>query len=294
MSTVATREAGAEADTGRAAPRAGYGHYLISAYQETFSQMLRRKRAIPAILVAYLPVLVPVVVVLFSQAPTAPSGESMFVQFVEKLHLRATAPLLALFFACMLVGEEAESNTIPYILTRPVPRSAWVLGKLAAYASVTALILVPALFLLFGACTALSRFPFSGESLGLTTHYAVVLVAALLVYGSLSMLLGALTKRPVVYAVVLLFGWQRVAVSVPGVLDFLTLEKYLTELLPPLAVQRDNPVVRSALVEFQREAFLVGAVRAAVVLAIVTAVFTALTAVIVRHREFTAARAAGV
>ena len=116
---------------------------------------------------------------------------------------------------------------------------------------------------------------------------------ALAAYGSFSMFLGAFFKRPVIYGVLFLFGWQRVAILVPGIIDFITIEKYLKLLLPPLAVQRDNPVLRMALVEFQKQEFVIGASKAIAILSVTILLFIGLTSVIVRHREYTAARAAG-
>lgn len=273
--------------------RAGYGQFIMTALSQTVGLLLRRRRTVLAILVGFLPVLIPLASSLLSSAPVSPEGITFFVAIAEKLFLIGVVPMFALFFGCMLVGEDVELHTIHYILTRPVPRSAWVIGKFLAYLIVASLIVLPALALTFAACTALGTFAFTASNLRLLLHYSGVMVMALAAYGSLAMLLGAFFKRPVIYGVLFLFGWQRIAILVPGVIDFITIEKYLKLLLPPLAVQRDNPVLRTALMEFQKQEFVIGAYKAVAVLVVATVVFLVLTSVIVRHREYTAARAAG-
>ena len=69
-------------------------------------------------------------------------------------------------------------------------------------------------------------------------HYSGVALLGLLAYGAVTMFLGAVTKRPIVIGVLLLYGWQRVATAVPGLIDFLTVQKYTDTLLPALAEER--------------------------------------------------------
>lgn len=271
----------------------GYGHFVATAFHQTLRLLAHRRRTILALLIAFSPVLLPVAMAALGGGPNLPRGQEIFIALIEKLYLRGITPLLALFFGCMLIGEDIESHTIHYVLCRPVPRSAWVLGKFLGYCVFTVCVLVPAVALLFLACTTLGAFSATASNLKLLAHYLGVLCAAVAVYGAFSMLLGAFAKRPVVYAILYLFVAQRFAVTVPGVIDFLSLEKYLFALLPPLAIQRDNPDMQGALAEFQQGVFVIGAWKAAIVLAVAVVVFLVLTTVVVRYREFTAARAAG-
>lgn len=295
MATTRLEEATVETAGGvrRPASRQGYPGHLAASFRHTFITLRRRRWGILPILIAFLPPIIPLAIAFFDAAPTVAPGADVFVQLSEKLYLKAIAPLLALFFGCVLIGEDIESQTLHYILTRPAPRSAWVIGRFLAYAVFVGAVIVLSLGLAFGACTALGRFPVSEGNLRLLAHYAGVQVAAVAAYGALSMYLGAAFKRPVVYGVLLLFLWQRIAMNMPGLADFLTLEKYLVAILPPLATQRGNPVMQTAIAEFQKTEYLVGAGKASVVLVVATVVFVALTALVVRRREFTPARAAG-
>ena len=106
--------------------------------------------------------------------------------------------------------------------------------------------------------------------------------------------LGALSKRPVILGIAFLYGWQRLAMIVPGAVDFLTIEKYLTAMLPKLATERQSAVIRTALAEFQKKQLMIDASKAAVTLLIVVTVLLALTCVVLRRREYSQSRAIGI
>jgi hypothetical protein len=276
------------------AARVGYGGAVVTSFLHTLSLLRRHRWSMLGIVVAFLPVLIPIVIAFFDAGPTLPRGVDVFTQITEKLYLRVVAPLFALFFGCMLIADDVESHTIQYILIRPVPRTATVLGRFAAYLLFVSLILVSSLTFVFAASTSLGDFPFSPGNWRLLAHYSGVLAVAMTAYGAASMFLGAVfSKRPVIYGVALFFGWQRLAMVLPGVADFLTIEKYTNALLPPLATQRDNPVLKTAIAEFQKSEYIVGAGKALVLLALISIAFLLVTALVLRGREYTPARAAG-
>jgi len=274
-------------------PHGGYFSMVGAALGHALVMMLRRQRIILAAVIVLLPVLIPLAVAFLSNKEFSEDGRKTFTMLAEQLHINVLAPLLALFFATMLVGEDAESQTIPYVLTRPMPRSAWLLGRFLAYLSVAASVLLVSLILTFAGCTSLDDLGFNAIHLKLLAHYAAVALAALVGYGAVTVFLGATIKRPIVTGVVLLYGWQKLATTVPGVIDFFTIQKYTDALLPALAAQQDNVEVRSALLNFQKEVFLVSATRAGITLAVISLVFLVVTVWAVRWREYSAARAIG-
>ena len=203
------------------------------------------------------------------------------------------APLLALFFATMLVGQDVENQTIPYVLTRPIPRSAWLLGRFIAYMIIATVLLGLSIALTFAASTSLEDLGFSGSDLQLLFHYLGVMVLALLAYGALTLFLGAATKRPVVYGVALIYGWQSLAMIVPGLVDFLTIRKYVEAVLPAVATMRDTQQGPDNVFTFDKQIYAVGAGESILTLALITAAFVVLTVVTVRAREYASAHAAG-
>jgi ABC-2 type transport system permease protein len=274
--------------------RSGYPGAVLTSFQHTVSLLWRHRWSLLGIVVAFLPVVIPVAIALFSAAPSLPRGIDTFTSLVEKLYIDVVAPLFALFFGCMLIADDVENHTLQYILTRPVPRSATVLGRFLAYLVFVSVILISAIVFAFAASTTLGSFQVTAGSLRLLLHYCGVIFASLAAYGALAMCLGAyFSKRPVVYGIAFLFGWQKLALVLPGVADFLTIQKYVNAILPPLATQRDNPGLQAGIAEFQKTEYVVGAGQSCVVIACITLGLLAVTAMIIRMREYTPARAAG-
>jgi ABC-2 type transport system permease protein len=273
--------------------RVGYFRFLGAAFTHSLVSMLRQKRIVLAAAVCLVPVAVPPLVAFFDPAEVAQRGSRIFVFLVEHLYLDTLAPLLALFYGCMLVGEDVELQTIPYLLTRPIPRSSIVIGRFASYVLVTSVILLASVALLFIACIALGTFALEPENLRLLADYLLICFAAVTAYGALALFLGSASRHPVIIGIAFIFGWQRFALLIPGAVDFLTIDKYLWSLLPPMATQRSNPVIRNALMEYQKEMLLFSATKAAIALLVITVAFAALTCIILRRREYSGARALG-
>jgi ABC-type transport system involved in multi-copper enzyme maturation permease subunit len=271
---------------------AHYGFCFRASFGHSLTLMLRRQRLILAVVIALLPVIIPLALAFLSTAQFAESGFDVFAKMAKEAHINVLAPLLALFFATMIIGEDVESRTIPLMLTRPMPRSAWVLGRFTAYLAVTSVILGTSLFLTFAACTALAELSFDREGLWRLATHEFAMVMALMANGALALLLGALTRRPIIIGVVLLYGWQRLALVVPGIVDFLTIMKYTNELLPTTATAT-SAKAQEVLTEFTKKVYYVGAPKAALMLIAITSAFLVIAIVTVRIREYATDRAAG-
>lgn len=274
-------------------PQVGYLGFVRTSFAHATIMMSRRSRLILAAVITLLPVLLPLALAFLSNLRFSPDGQETFVRMMEDLYVSILAPVLALFFATMLVGEDVESQTVAYILTRPVPRSAWIFGRfLAFYVVCSALICVSAA-LVFAACRPLANFDFTQDKINLLLHYAAVLTLGIMAYGALCLFLGTYTKRPIIYGVLLLFGWQRLAVQIPGLVDFLTIHKYLETVYPDLAVRPEAQSYEQTILGFHKEAIPVDLVDALAVLFIVTLVFAGLSALAARFREYPTAKAIG-
>ncbi len=279
----------------QARPKAsGYLNAMAGSAGHAVMLILRRRRFALVALVAFMPVVIPLAMAFLSRTQFADSGNEIFVRLTEQLHIEVLAPLLALFFASMLVAEDIEMQTMPYILTRPIPRSAWVLGRFLAYLGVSFAILGLSSVMTFAASSTLAKLTLTNpEDLKLLLHYLGVMLAALAAYGGLAVFLGAFTRRPIVYGVLLLYGWQRIATLIPGVVDFLTIKKYVDALFPVLATQRNVVEVQTALGAFQKQVFMVSATKALATLLVVTVVFLAASIIAVRRREYASNKAVG-
>ncbi|MBX3177802.1 MAG: ABC transporter permease [Candidatus Hydrogenedentes bacterium] len=275
-----------------AGPMSHYNQCLRASFGQSLMLMLRRQRVILAAAIAMLPVLIPLAMAFLSSNHAGDSGLDVFTRLAREAHVGVLAPLLALFFATMIVGEDVEGRTIPLMLTRPMPRSAWVLGRYAAYLLVSGAILGSSLFLTFAASTALPDLAFDSDGLGRLAANEFAMFMALAANGAFALFLGAVTRRPIIIGVLVLYGWQRIAVTVPGIVDFLTILKYTNELLPA-AVQATTEAAREELTTFRRQVYYVGAGKAALALIAISAAFLAASVWVVRIREYATDRAAG-
>ena len=276
--------------------RPGYWRYVFATIGLTIMMSLRRKRILLAGCIALAPVVIPLAMAFFSASQFAEQGNETFVKMVQTLYLQAIVPLISLFFGCMLVGEDVEAQTIPYIMTRPMPRSAWIVGKYLAFMIITLSIMIPAVFLLFCSCITLADFSFTTPYIMLMLHYELVIAIALMGYGAFCMFLGALFKRPVIVGVCLLFGWQQLAMRIPGLIRFFTIEKYVREILPKLATERGKETAKRIIAtpgKLTIEDIPMDPIKATVMLFIIASVMILITNLIVRWREYSTSRALG-
>ncbi len=265
--------------------------YLLAvqtALAHGLSAALRRRRTHAAFALILLPALIPLLILLVPHAhgDDLPTRDMVMELMIETFYVSGVTPLLALFFAAMLVGEDVESQTVSYLLTRPIPRTAWIMGKFLAYLVVCATLIAVAIVTL-----RLTVIPYGlPETATITTvtllRYEGVAIMSLLGYGALCTLLGALLRHPVIIGALLFFGWQRIAILAPGVTDLLTIEKYVTALLPPSGNVWEQ-LFNQAKDEIFVSKVTVEPAMAMLVLLLFSGVCLALAGLTVRHREYT-------
>jgi ABC-2 type transport system permease protein len=272
------------------AQRAPYHRHLAASFSQSLLLFQRRPRTIFLGCLLLCPVLLPVASAFLSRADFAEEGMTILIRLLNDVYLKALIPLLALFQACTLISDEVDNGTIAYFLTRPVPRSAWILGKYLGFVVLATALLVPATLLVYLACYALGGLAITGDTFGVLAHYVGVLIVALAAYGALAAFLGAFVRRPIVIGLLILFAWQRLAMNLPGLIQFLTIERWLKALLPVLPTQQDNEAVRGILSEFAVREFAVAGPKALAVLGGIIVVLLGATVLGVRWREYTNAR----
>ena len=76
-------------------------------------------------------------------------GPSIFGLMLWFLFLRFIVPVLGIFYGTALMADEVEDKTITYLFTRPIPRSAVLIGKYLAYLASTVLIVLPSVMLVY-------------------------------------------------------------------------------------------------------------------------------------------------
>ena len=166
------------------------------------------------------------------------SGPVIFGGMIWLLYLKFIVPVLGTFYGTALIADEVEDRTITYLFTRPIPRGAIVIGKYLAYLVCTVLVVLPSVMAVYLIMT-----PVGGGSLGQTFPMLLkdlgILGLGLAVYGAVFALVGARVPRPLVAGLVLVFGWEQVALLVPGYLRRFTVAYYLQSLVPHAMPQDD-------------------------------------------------------
>ena len=158
-------------------------------------------------------------------------GPVMFGGIIWLLYLRFVVPVLGAFYGTALITDEVEDRTITYLFTRPIARGSIVAGKYLAYLACTSLVVLPSVMAVFLLITPIGHgsigetFPSLLKDLGL-------LALGLAVYGAVFAFVGARIPRPLVAGLMLVFGWEQVALLVPGYLRQFTVAFYLQSLVP--------------------------------------------------------------
>jgi ABC-type transport system involved in multi-copper enzyme maturation permease subunit len=188
--------------------------------------------------------------------------------------------ILALFYGTSIAAEEVENRTLVYLITRPVPKPAIVLGKFAAYTALMGGMTVSGL--------AASFFILNAARLGDPALWATffrylgVLVLGVLAYTAFFAFLGTVLKRAIILGLVFGFGWETAIQYFPGSTQRFSIVHYLKSLLPYRPGGGGGR--GGALLLFRLEP--TRPVLAVLALAAITAAFLALTCWLFRAKEY--------
>lgn len=201
-------------------------------FELALADLLWGRRATFMALAAAAPVLLAVVTRLTLTSGTAVfmvnggrvTTEGIFTTAMSVLYLRFIVPALGVFYGTSLVADEIEEKTITYLFTRPIPRGSIVLGKYLAYVVCALAVVLPSVALVF-----MVMVPFA--DMGALFRDLLIELAAislgLAAYGALFLLAGVSFTRPLVGGLIFVFGWEQIALVLPGYLRRLTIAYYL-------------------------------------------------------------------
>jgi ABC-type transport system involved in multi-copper enzyme maturation permease subunit len=218
-------------------PSPGFLYSALRIFDLSIGEMLWSRRTVFMVLVTGLPVLMAIVVRLFTALGPGPltvnntsvSGPVIF-GLITWMFVRFSVPVLGVFYGTSLIADEVEDKTITYLFTRPIPRAAVLVGKYFAYLVCTIFVVLPALTLVW-----LLVVPIGG-SLGASfpdlLKDLVLLAIGLAVYGALFAYVGAAFKRPLLFGLVFVLGWEPLVVALPGYLRRFSVAYYLQALVP--------------------------------------------------------------
>jgi ABC-2 type transport system permease protein len=157
-------------------------------------------------------------------------GAAIFGMMIWLLFIRFIVPVLGVFYGTSLIADEVDDKTITYLFTRPIPRSAVLLGKYFAYLTCTILLVLPSVMIVFFLLV-----PIGGGSIGAAFPALLIdfgmLAVGLAAYGAVFALVGTRLKRPLIVGLVFAFGWEPAVLLFPGYLKRLTVAYYLQALV---------------------------------------------------------------
>lgn len=206
-------------------------------FELSIGEMLWSRRTIFMALVLAGPVVLAIVARLVQGSGVAPlrvngapvGGIGVFGMMIWVLFVRFIVPVLGVFYGTALIADEVDDKTITYLFTRPIPRGAVLIGKYIAYLVCTVLVVLPSVMIVYFLVV-----PF--RDIASTFHLLLVdlglLALGLAVYGAVFAWCGTVLKRPLVIGLVFAFGWEQIALLMPGYLRHFTVAYYLQGLVP--------------------------------------------------------------
>jgi ABC-2 type transport system permease protein len=217
----------------------------LRMFDLSLGQMLWSRRSVFLALLAGGPVVLAAVIRLTATLDISVNGApiggpALFGMTIWLLYLRVIVPVLGVFYGTALIADEVDDKTITYLFTRPMPRSAVLLGKYLSYLACTILLVLPSVVM-----TYFLLVPVNGGSIGQTFPLLLadlgMLAVGLTAYGALFGLAGARLKHPLVVGLVFAFGWEPGVLLVPGYLKCATIAYYLQALVPH-AIPHDSSI----------------------------------------------------
>jgi ABC-2 type transport system permease protein len=170
---------------------------VVTIGSATARALLGRRRTILMLLLAGAPVLLGFLVRLGGTRTNA------LVPSLEGLVVSSVLPFVALVFGTAALGSELDDGTAVHILTKPIPRWAIVLPKVAVAGGLTALLLVPATVIAGVLIGGLG-----GREIGLTFAFAIAVLIGSFVYSAIFVALSAATSRGLVIGLGYSLLWE--------------------------------------------------------------------------------------
>jgi ABC-2 type transport system permease protein len=227
-------------DTPRLIPSA------LRVFEFSLGQMLWSRRSVFLGLLVGAPIVLAFVVRMHSLIEDLPvingvglNGPTLFGILMWLLFVRFIVPVLGVFYGTSLIADEVDDKTITYLFTRPVPRSAVLLGKYFSYLACVLLLVLPSVMIVYFLVVPIGgsigqSFPQLAADLGM-------LIVGLASYGAVFSWVGARLKRPLIVGLVFAFGWESTVLLIPGYLKRLSVAYYLQALVPH-AMPQDSSI----------------------------------------------------
>jgi len=185
-------------------------------------------------------------------------------------------PLASAIYITSIIGKEVDQKTIGYLLTRPVPRWQYIVGRYFANCLAVTLIGAVATF-----ATSIGVYRSLSNPMMLMDIAAVAVGS--LAYGALFLLISLIINRALIVCVVFAFGWE---ISVPNLaigIQKLSILSHIQAIADHKASEAGNLM---AMASGSANAELIGRTGGFVTMIIFSAVLLAISAWWFTHFEF--------
>src|SRR3954462_15186646 len=172
---------------------------MLAIASVTARGLVGRRRSLLMLLLAGAPVLLALLVRLGGRG----SSGTALVPSLEGLLVTTVLPLVALVFGTAALGSELDDGTAVHIPTKPIPRWAIVVPKVAVAGGLTAVLLFPSAIL-----SGLLIGGTGSQQLGLTFAFAVAVLLGSFVYAAIFVALSAATSRGLIIGLAYSLLWE--------------------------------------------------------------------------------------
>lgn len=210
--------------------------FFLSSVKNIYSIFLsmgkRAKKTRIFFLFSFLPVVI-AFIIKFNQIFSGRGriqGIYIFSNLIVVFYLQFLILILALFFGTSVASEETEGQTLTYLTTRPIPKSAIVLGKYSAYTTLVIIMMSVGVLLSFIILNVNNLAKFSLYKILLRD--VIVLALGIICYTAFFTFLGTFLKKSILVGLVFSFGWESVIQYFPGSTQRFSIVHYLKSLLP--------------------------------------------------------------
>lgn len=196
---------------------------------------LRSRKTIWIVLLAFIPVAFSLLLWVIRWTIKADiSMTPIFSQIGVILFLRFLLPLISVFVGTSIISDEIETQTLPYLLVRPIPRWKIILTKTLSQIVTVVVILFISFLMTYTLLTLEGGFQALLDLLGKFFVSMGVLILGGSAYIALFGIFGGLLKRPVLAGIIFSFGWENLVSGFPGNMKYFTILYYLNNLYPLL------------------------------------------------------------
>lgn len=229
-------------------------------------------------LISFLPVFMAFIVKfsqIFSMARDI-EGIYIFNNMIMTFYMQFLILILALFYGTSVSSEEMEGKTLTYLTTRPVSKSAIIIGKYVAYAGL--IIIMTSLGVVFSFLVLNLNELYDLSLYRILLRDVAVLGLGLMCYTAFFTFVGTILKRSIMFGLIFSFGWENVIQYFPGSTQKFTIVHYLKSLLP------SSSTGRFSFLLFRLEPSSTG--NSVFMLFLITGVFLGLACILFTFKEY--------